>query len=106
MKKTLSLSVLVVLLCESVALGQTVDPRVAQGRTLSTNCMQCHGVNGMPKAGGIDSLGGKSYNDLKNSLSDFAKKTPAPGGGEIMIVHAKTYTTEEIDAIAYFLSLK
>jgi cytochrome c553 len=104
-KETLSMGVLIVLLCESAALGQTVDPRIASGRTLATNCMQCHGVNGMPKSSGFDSLVGKSYSEIKKELLEMKAKTGSiEADEELMVVHAKSYTDTEIDAMAYFLS--
>ena len=67
--------------------------------------MQCHGVNGMQKSNGFDSLVGKSYSDLKEKLTSIKRKTGAvEADEEIMIIHAKAYTDAEIDAIAYFLS--
>lgn len=92
-------------MCGNASLAQTPDPRIASGRTLATNCMQCHGVNGMPKSNGFDSLVGKSYSEIKKELTEMKSKTGSTEAEEeIMIVHAKAYTAEEIDAIAFFLS--
>jgi cytochrome c553 len=104
-KRALSLASSLLLLGGSAAMAQTADPRIANGRTLATNCMQCHGVNGMPKNNGFDSLVGKSYSDLKQKLTSMKSKTgTVEADEEIMVVHAKAYTDAEIDAIAYFLS--
>jgi cytochrome subunit of sulfide dehydrogenase len=76
-----------------------------EGRLLASNCTQCHGTNGQPRVGGIESLAGKSYSKIKSEMAELARKSPASEPDEeIMIVHAKAYTPAEIDAIAHYLS--
>ncbi len=93
----------VVALMAGAAGAQTLGPN--EGRLLASNCMQCHGTNGQPRVGGIESLAGKSYSKIKSEMAELARKSPASEPDkEIMIVHAKAYTPAEIDAIAHYLS--
>lgn len=92
-------------LCAGGALAQSLT--LNDGRLLASNCMQCHGTNGQPRRGGIESLEGKSYSGLKNGLAEMARKNPTSDKEEeIMIVHAKAFTPAEIDAIARYLSTR
>lgn len=87
----------------AAASAQSLGPN--EGRLLASNCTQCHGSNGQPRVGGIESLAGKSYSKIKSEMAELARKNPASEPGEeIMIVHAKAYTPAEIDAIAHYLS--
>lgn len=67
------------------------------GRTLAANCFQCHGTNGY----GLEHLAGKSANSIISEMREMQAKNPR---SEIMNVHAKAYTTEEIKLIADFFS--
>lgn len=67
------------------------------GRTLAANCFQCHGTNG----NGLEHLAGKSAKEITEELTEMKAKNPR---AEIMNVHAKAYTTEEIKLIADYFS--
>lgn len=68
------------------------------GRTLAANCFQCHGTNGY--AGELK-IAGESSSEIISELNEMKSKNP---GSNIMNVHAKAYTTEEIKLIADFFS--
>lgn len=109
MKRALVFSGMAFLLCGSASLAQTIDAtKAANGRILASNCTQCHSTNGQSRSNGFDSLAGKSYSELKKELLEMKAKTSVGGEAdeEIMIVHAKAYTADEIDLIAYYLSLR
>lgn len=82
------------------------------GRLLASNCTQCHATNALPKSGGYDSLVGKTYYDIYGELKDMAKKfdatkhtcTESDPKDCLMAVHAKPYTDQEMQDIAWYLS--
>jgi len=67
------------------------------GRTLAANCFQCHGTNG----NGLEHLAGKNASEIIEELTKMKTKNPR---AEIMNLHAKAYTTEEIKLIADYFS--
>lgn len=85
---------------------------LANGRTLASNCTGCHATNLSPKSGGFDSLVGESYNEIYGELKDFAKKfnastktcTENDPKDCLMAVHAKPYTDQDLQDIAWYLS--
>lgn len=108
MKRAFVFSGILLLLCGGGSLAQTVDAaKAAKGRVLASNCTQCHSTRGQYRSGGFDSLVDKTYAEIKKDMMEMKAKTPGSGEAsqEIMIVHAKAYTDEEIDLIAYYLSL-
>ena len=84
------------------------------GRLLASNCTQCHATNVLPKTGGYDSLVGKSYYDIYGGLKELAQKfnntthtcTESDPKDCLMAVHAKPYTDQEMQDIAWYLSQK
>ena len=82
------------------------------GRLLASNCTQCHATNALPKSGGYDSLAGSSYFEIYGELKDMAQKfnaatktcTESDPKGCLMAVHAKPYTDQEMQDIAWYLS--
>lgn len=82
------------------------------GRSLSSNCTQCHATNALPKTGGYDSLVGMTYSTIYNELRDFGQKfnatthtcTEGDPKACLMAVHAKPYTDQELRDIAWYLS--
>ena len=82
------------------------------GRLLASNCTQCHATNALPKTGGYDSLVGKSFNDIYGELRDFGQKfnattktcTESDPKECLMGIHAKPYTDQELQDIAWYLS--
>ena len=82
------------------------------GRLLASNCTQCHATNVLPKTGGYDSLVGKSYSDIYGELKDFQQKfnastktcTESDPKDCLMAIHAKPYTDQELQNIAWYLS--
>lgn len=74
----------------------------ADARLLASQCAQCHGTNGY-SVGGINSLAGSEYFDLRDKMIDLNRPTEI---GSIMKHQAKGYTRAQIDLIAaYFASL-
>lgn len=74
----------------------------ASARLLAAQCAQCHGTNGK-SVGGIDSLAGEEYFDLRDKLIDMSRQGET---GDIMKHQAKGYSAAQIDLIAsYFASL-
>ena len=82
------------------------------GRLLASNCTQCHATNALPKAGGYDSLVGMSYSAIYGELRDFGQKfdattktcTESDPKACLMGIHAKPYTDQELQDIAWYLS--
>lgn len=84
------------------------------GRLLASNCTQCHATNALPKSGGYDSLVGESYYEIYDELKDMAQKfnmstktcTESDPKDCLMAIHAKPYTDQEMQDIAWYLSQK
>lgn len=68
------------------------------GRVLASNCFQCHGTNGY--AGELK-IGEQSASSIISDINEMKTKDPR---SNIMIVHAKAYTDEEINLIATYIS--
>jgi sulfide dehydrogenase cytochrome subunit len=68
------------------------------GRVLASNCFQCHGTNGY--AGELK-IGEQSASSIISDINEMKTKDPR---SNIMNVHAKAYTTEEIKIIADYIS--
>ena len=68
------------------------------GRLLASNCFQCHGTNGY--AGELK-IGEQSASSIISDMNEMRTKNP---GSNIMNVHARAYTTEEIKLIANYIS--
>lgn len=68
------------------------------GRLLASNCFQCHGTNGY--AGELK-IGEQSASSIISDINAMKTKDPR---ANIMNVHAKAYTTEEIQLIANYIS--
>ena len=82
------------------------------GRLLASNCTQCHATNALPKSGGYDSLVGESYYEIYDELKEMGQKfnsttktcTENDPKECLMAVHAKPYTDQEMQDIAWYLS--
>jgi sulfide dehydrogenase cytochrome subunit len=68
------------------------------GRNLASNCFQCHGTNGY--AGELK-IAGESASGIISELEEMKAKDPREN---IMNVHARAYTTEEIKLIGDYFS--
>lgn len=68
------------------------------GRVLASNCFQCHGTNGY--AGELK-IGEQSASSIISDLKEMRTKDPR---SNIMNVHARAYTNEEIQLIADYIS--
>jgi len=68
------------------------------GSVLASNCFQCHGTNGY--AGELK-IGEQSASSIISDINEMKTKDPR---SNIMNVHAKAYTTEEIKLIAEYIS--
>jgi sulfide dehydrogenase cytochrome subunit len=68
------------------------------GRVLASNCFQCHGTNGY--AGELK-IGEQSASSIISDINEMKTKDPR---SNIMNVHARAYTTEEIKLIADYIS--
>lgn len=70
------------------------------GRLLASNCFQCHGTNGRAVSG-FESLAGESASEIYKEI----KEMQADAAGEnIMHVHARGYTDQELQLIADYFS--
>jgi len=69
-----------------------------QGRVLASNCFQCHGTNGY--AGELK-IGEQSASSIISDINEMKTKDPR---SNIMNVHARAYTTEEIKLISEYIS--
>ena len=99
MSKIVRLLVLVIALCYfSSGYTQPVNPDA-----LAFPCMACHGPEGN-SLGGIPSLNGLSYEQIKDSLRAFKMRQRQ---GVIMNRIANGYSNEQIEILAhYFAHLK
>ena len=79
----------------SLAVSAQVSP---PGRTLASQCAQCHGTNG--NGPGFDEIAGKSAHEIYNELLEM-KWRPVEG---IMDRQARGYTDEQIRLISEYLS--
>jgi cytochrome subunit of sulfide dehydrogenase len=71
---------------------------VPTGRLLSSNCMQCHGTNGMN--GSFNQLAGIPFESMMEKMHDQQTHS------SIMGAQARGYTDDELQRIAtYFASL-
>lgn len=68
------------------------------GRVLASNCFQCHGTNGY--AGELK-IGEQSASSIISDMNEMRTKNP---GSNIMNVHARAYTADEIKLIANYIS--
>jgi len=68
------------------------------GRLLASNCFQCHGTNGY--AGELK-IGEQSASSIISDINEMKTKDPR---SNIMNLHARAYTTEEIKLIAEYIS--
>jgi len=68
------------------------------GRVLASNCFQCHGTNGY--AGELK-IGEQSASSIISDINEMKTKDPR---SNIMNVHARAYTPEEIKLIADYIS--
>jgi len=68
------------------------------GRMLASNCFQCHGTNGY--AGELK-IGEQSASSIISDINEMKTKDP---NSNIMNVHARAYTAEEIKIIANYIS--
>ena len=70
------------------------------GRLLACNCFPCHGTHCQSIAG-MDKIAGKSANSIYEELKEMQRK---PANGNIMNVHARGYTDEQLRLLADYLS--
>ena len=68
------------------------------GRLLASNCFQCHGTNGYASE---LKIGEQSASSIISDINEMKTKDPK---ANIMNVHARAYTTEEIQLIADYIS--
>lgn len=68
------------------------------GRVLASNCFQCHGTNGY--AGELK-IGEQSASSIISDINEMKSKDP---GENIMNVHARAYTPEEIKLLSEYIS--
>ena len=78
--------------------GPVINVTDMPGRVLASNCFQCHGTNGY--AGELK-IGEQSASSIIGDMNEMKSKNP---GANIMNVHARAYTPEEIKIIANYIS--
>lgn len=96
--RTLALGIALALAAAS-AHAQTSCAAPDGGRSLASNCFQCHGTNG--SNGGFDALAGDGQLDLLNKLKEMRAKSP---GSNIMFPHARGFTNAQLACIALYFS--
>ena len=74
--------------------AQTTPP----GRTLASQCAQCHGTNG--NGPGFDEIAGKSANEIYDEMLEMRAR-PVEG---IMDRQARGYTDQQLRLISEYLS--
>jgi cytochrome subunit of sulfide dehydrogenase len=77
----------------ATAIAQPADDRA---RNIAATCANCHGTNGASR-GGIESLAGKSKDDIVSKMQAFKTGTKP---GTIMPQLAKGYTDAQIELAA------
>jgi sulfide dehydrogenase cytochrome subunit len=82
---------------KSTTQAYTVTADIA-GRNLAANCFQCHGTNGY--AGELK-IAEQSASSIIGDMNEMKSKDP---GENIMNVHARAYTADEIQLIGEFFS--
>lgn len=99
MKANLSAGILLFSLLQIGPAFSLDDPRLAIGRSLSSNCTQCHSTNGQPRDKGNASLvctntGTNTAASLKKRIIDLRNKNPYSDlQKQLMILHAKSYAS-------------
>jgi sulfide dehydrogenase cytochrome subunit len=78
----------------AAATAQPADTDLA--RNIAATCANCHGTNGVSR-GGIESLAGKSKDDIVSNMQAFKTVTKP---GTIMPQLAKGYTDAQIELAA------
>jgi sulfide dehydrogenase cytochrome subunit len=78
--------------------GAVADPDI--GRTLASQCAQCHGTNGK-SVGEIDSIGGENASSMYHELLEMKAKT---GATDIMHVQIRAYTDTQLLEISKYLA--
>ena len=78
--------------------AQQTDPNL--GRNLAAACANCHGTNGVSRAG-MPSLAGRDRAELARLMQEFRS-----GRRDATVMHqiAKGYADEQVEAIAAYLS--
>ena len=78
--------------------AQQPDPNL--GRNLAAACANCHGTNGVSRAG-MPALAGRQPSEIARLMQEFRLgKRPAT----VMHQIAKGYNDDQVDAIAAYLS--
>jgi cytochrome c553 len=80
------------------AIAQQPDPNL--GRNLAAACANCHGTNGVSRAG-MPALAGRQPSEIARLMQEFRSgKRPAT----VMHQIARGYNDDQVDAIAAYLS--
>lgn len=80
------------------AIAQQPDPNL--GRNLAAACANCHGTNGVSRAG-MPALAGRQRSEIARLMQEFRSgKRPAT----VMHQIARGYNDDQVDAIAAYLS--
>jgi cytochrome c553 len=80
------------------AIAQQPDPNL--GRNLAAACANCHGTNGVSRAG-MPALAGRQPAEIARLMQEFRSgKRPAT----VMHQIARGYNDDQVDAIAAYLS--
>jgi cytochrome c553 len=79
-------------------IAQQPDPNL--GRNLAAACANCHGTNGVSRAG-MPALAGRQRSEIARLMQEFRSgKRPAT----VMHQIARGYNDDQVDAIAAYLS--
>lgn len=79
--------------------AQTTTTAPPPGRLLASNCFQCHGYDGKSSIG-FERLSGESVSEITKELREMRSKSRP----DIMDIHARGYSDEQILLIATYLS--
>ncbi len=74
------------------------DPDI--GRTLASQCAQCHGTNGK-SVGGIDNITGENASSMYHELVEMKSKTQKT---DIMHIQIRAYSDSQLWEIAQYLA--
>jgi cytochrome subunit of sulfide dehydrogenase len=93
------LKALPAILLGSLSLAVPAQQPADNGRLLASNCFQCHATNGIN--GAFGNLAGVPQKDLLEKLNDMRRKT---AGSNLMVPHARGYTSTDLYWITYYFS--
>jgi sulfide dehydrogenase cytochrome subunit len=98
--KRINMKKIVLSLVVMVSLSYATNYNKHEATMLSLSCASCHGTDGK-SPGSIPSIGGASKEYLYKALLDYKS---GKRYGTVMMKHAKGFSDNELEQIAYYFS--